>query len=59
MVPNPFSALLLGIGLGLSRLGLISERRARRTSELSWPRIVTGVARMSKAAADVAMVGVV
>lgn len=59
MVPNPFSALLLGIGLGLSRLGLISEQRARRTSELSWPRIVTGVARMSKAAADVAMVGVV
>lgn len=58
MVPNPFSALLLGIGLALSRLGVISEHRARRTTELSWPRIVTGVARMSKSAADVAMVGV-
>ncbi|WP_232703591.1 MATE family efflux transporter [Halobacterium wangiae] len=39
-------------------MGLISEHRARRTSELAWPRIVTGVARMSKSAADVAMVGV-
>ena len=58
MVPNPFSALLLGIGLALSRLGVISEHRARRATELSWPRIVTGVARMSKSAADVAMVGV-
>ncbi|MFB6270688.1 MAG: MATE family efflux transporter, partial [Halobacterium sp.] len=58
MVPNPFSALLLGIGLALSKLGVISEHRARRATELSWPRIVTGVARMSKSAADVAMVGV-
>ncbi|WP_336037435.1 MATE family efflux transporter [Halobacterium yunchengense] len=58
MVPNPFSALLLGIGLALSRVGLIAEDRARRATELSWPRIVTGVARMSKSAADVAMVGV-
>jgi len=58
VVPNPFSRLLREIGLALARLGLISEDRARRTSELAWPRIVTGVARMSKSAADVAMVGV-
>jgi putative MATE family efflux protein len=58
VVPNPFSWLLRAIGLAIAKLGLISEQRARRTSELAWPRIVTGVARMSKSAADVAMVGV-
>lgn len=59
VVPNPFSWLLRAVGVAIARLGLISEERARRTSELAWPRIVTGVARMSKSAADVAMVGVV
>jgi putative MATE family efflux protein len=29
-----------------------------RTTDLSWPRIVTGLARMSKSAVDVAMVGI-
>ncbi|MFP4227644.1 MAG: MATE family efflux transporter [Salinivenus sp.] len=38
-------------------MGLIDARRGRRISELAWPRIVTGIARMSKATADVAMVG--
>ncbi|MFB6072333.1 MAG: MATE family efflux transporter [Halobacterium sp.] len=58
MVPNPFSWLLRAVGVALARVGLVQEQRARRTAELAWPRIVTGVARMSKSAADVAMVGV-
>jgi putative MATE family efflux protein len=41
----------------LARLGVINSSRARRISDLAWPRIVTGLARMSKATADVAMVG--
>lgn len=45
------------IGLALAALGVIDTRRARRVSDLAWPRIVTGVARMSKSTADVAMVG--
>lgn len=45
------------VGLVLAALGLVSMRRARRVSDLAWPRIVTGVARMSKSTADVAMVG--
>lgn len=57
-VPNPFRALILYIGLGLARLGLIDRERAVETTDLAWPRIVTGVARMSKNAVDVAMVGV-
>jgi putative MATE family efflux protein len=57
-VPNPVRLLLLGVGLGLARLGVISERRVHRTVELAWPRIVTGLARMSKNAIDVAMVGI-
>lgn len=57
-VPNPIKGVILGIGLVLVRLGLITEERARRTTDLAWPRIVTGLARMSKSAADVAMVGV-
>jgi Na+-driven multidrug efflux pump len=57
-LPNPVRLVILWIGLGLARLGLIDETRVRRTVELSWPRIVTGIARMSKNAADVAMVGI-
>jgi putative MATE family efflux protein len=55
--PNPFRALILYIGLALARVGLISGERVRRTTDLAWPRIVTGIARMSKNAVDVAMVG--
>jgi putative MATE family efflux protein len=57
-VPNPLRSLLAGVGLVLSRLGLVSRDRARATVDLAWPRILTGIARMSKNAADVAMVGV-
>ncbi|WP_114576500.1 MATE family efflux transporter [Saliphagus sp. LR7] len=56
--PNPIRLLILYIGLGLARLGLIGGERARRTADLAWPRIVTGIARMSKNAVDVAMVGI-
>jgi putative MATE family efflux protein len=55
---NPVRLLLLAVGAVLARLGLVSRERVRRTVELSWPRIVTGLARMSKNAADVAMVGI-
>jgi putative MATE family efflux protein len=41
----------------LSRFGIIDRKRAVETTDLAWPRIVTGVARMSKNAVDVAMVG--
>ncbi len=57
-VPNPLRLLLVAIGRILARFGLIEAERARRTVDLAWPRIVTGLARMSKSAVDVAMVGV-
>ncbi|MBP2250104.1 putative MATE family efflux protein [Halarchaeum solikamskense] len=57
-LPNPVRAVLLRLGLALSRLGLVEPANVRRTADLAWPRIVTGLARMSKGAADVAMVGV-
>ena len=41
------------------RAGFIDEQRGRRTVDLAWPRIVTGFARMSQQAADLAMVGIV
>jgi len=56
--PNPVRLTVLYIGLGLARVGLIDGTRAQRTTDLAWPRIVTGLARMSKNAADAAMVGV-
>ena len=56
--PNPIRLVILWIGLGLARLGLIDRERAVRTADLAWPRIVTGLARMSKSAVDVAMVGI-
>jgi putative MATE family efflux protein len=55
---NPVRIGILWIGIGLSRLGLIDRERAAKTTELAWPRVVTGIARMSKNAVDVAMVGV-
>ena len=54
---NPVRTFIEAIGSGLSRLGLIDAQRGQRISDLAWPRIVTGIARMSKATADVAMVG--
>ncbi|WP_435100016.1 MATE family efflux transporter [Halorubrum sp. N11] len=57
-LPNPFRALILYIGFALARVGLIDRHRVVRTTDLAWPRIVTGIARMSKNAVDVAMVGV-
>ena len=46
-----------GVGALLSRFQVIDGDRAGQISDLAWPRIVTGIARMSKATADVAMVG--
>ncbi|MFB6109889.1 MAG: MATE family efflux transporter [Halodesulfurarchaeum sp.] len=58
VLANPIRVLLVAIGRILARFGLISEDRAEQTVALSWPRILTGIARMSKNAADVAMVGI-
>ncbi|MFB6272301.1 MAG: MATE family efflux transporter [Salinibacter sp.] len=54
---NPVRATLEGIGRLLVHLNLIGRPRAQRISDLAWPRVVTGLARMSKATADVGMVG--
>jgi putative MATE family efflux protein len=57
-VPNPVRGIIHYVGLALARAGIVERERADRTTELAWPRVVTGLARMSKDAADVAMVGV-
>ena len=41
----------------LESAGVISEPRLRTTTALAWPRIVTGVAIMSKQTVDLALVG--
>ncbi|WP_254862609.1 MATE family efflux transporter [Halovivax gelatinilyticus] len=56
--PNPVRLTILAVGLALARLGLLDRERAVQTTALAWPRVVTGIARMSKSAVDVAMVGV-
>ena len=55
---NPVRAVIEQIGRLLVHLNLIEQSRARRIAGLAWPRIVTGLARMSKATADVGMVGI-
>ena len=55
---NPIRVVVLYIGLALVRADLIESERARRTTDLAWPRILTGIARMSKNAVDIAMVGI-
>ncbi|KAA9399353.1 MATE family efflux transporter [Haloarcula sp. CBA1130] len=54
---NPVRGVLLFIGGLLARFDLVERERIRRATDLSWPRIVTGLARMSKSTVDVAMVG--
>ncbi|WP_254536337.1 MATE family efflux transporter [Halomarina litorea] len=54
---NPVRSVILLVGAALAQLGLVDRRSVVRATDLSWPRIVTGIARMSKSAADVAMVG--
>jgi putative MATE family efflux protein len=54
---NPIREAILLVGVALARGGLVDRRGVERVTDLSWPRIVTGLARMSKSAADVAMVG--
>jgi putative MATE family efflux protein len=49
--------LIEAVGRALARMGWVDAGRAARVAELAWPRVVTGLARMSKTAADVAMVG--
>jgi putative MATE family efflux protein len=56
-LPNPIRLLILWVGQLLARAGLVAPEHVRRTTDLAWPRIVTGIARMSKNAVDVAMVG--
>ena len=46
------------IGVVLERVGVIEEHRLRTVTDLSWPRIVTGFAIMSKQAVDLAFVGI-
>ena len=55
---NPVRSLLLAVGSVLARVGLIDRSRVERATDLSWPRIVTGLARMSRTTADIAMVGI-
>jgi len=55
---NPVRAVLLAVGTLVARLGIIDRERVVRATDLSWPRIVTGLARMSRSTVDVAMVGI-
>lgn len=55
---NPIKRALVAVGLVLARFGLMDRHRVERATDLSWPRIVTGLARRSKSAADVAMIGI-
>jgi len=57
-VPNPLRWVLLVVGSWLARVELVDRERIERTTELAWPRVLTGIARMSKSVADVAMVGI-
>lgn len=57
-LPNPVRRFVLTVALLLARAGIVDETRARRTTDLAWPRILTGVARKSKSAVDIAMVGI-
>ncbi|WP_277555666.1 MATE family efflux transporter [Halobaculum limi] len=47
------------LAAALASAGVIEESRLRATTDLAWPRIVTGFAIMSKRTVDLALVGLV
>ncbi|MDQ2052440.1 MATE family efflux transporter [Natronolimnohabitans sp. A-GB9] len=59
MVSRLFRAVWRVLATLLERANIIERSRLRATVDLAWPRIVTGLARMSKQTADIAMVGLV
>jgi len=56
---NPVAAAAHWFAGVLARRGVIDADRGARTVDLAWPRMVTGVARLSQRLADLAMVGAV
>lgn len=42
----------------LARLGLVDRHRGERAIDLAWPRMLTGLARISQRTADLVMVGI-
>ena len=56
---NPVAAGAHGFASALARWGVIDAERGARTADLAWPRMVTGVARLSQRLVDLAMVGAV
>ena len=50
--------LAVAVAALLARAGVIEQSRLRETTDLAWPRIVTGFAIMSKRTADLAIVGI-
>lgn len=56
---NPVSAAARWFARQLARYGVIDAARGERTVDLAWPRVVTGVARLSQRLVDLAMVGAV
>ncbi|MFC6768276.1 hypothetical protein [Natrinema soli] len=54
-----FRALFWVLAELLECAHVIQRLRLRATADLAWPRIITGLARMSKQTADIAMVGLV
>lgn len=58
LVPNSVCFLILDTGLVLARLGLLDRKYAVRIAGLSWPRVVTGLARMLKDIVDTAVMSI-
>jgi putative MATE family efflux protein len=56
--PSPTGKPLQWLSDGLAAAGIIRRDRAERTLRLVWPRVLTGLARISQRVADVAMVGI-
>jgi len=56
---NPVSVAARWFARQLARRGLIDAERGQRTVDLAWPRVVTGIARLSQRLVDIAMVGAV
>lgn len=55
---NPLKTTFRWIASVLAEFGIIDAGRGRRTADLSWPRMLTGFARLSQRTADVAMIGI-
>lgn len=55
---NPLAHAFRWYATILAAHGIIDKNRGHRIADLSWPRVITGLARLSQRTVDIAIIGI-